>query len=51
MATDLFASAGELRLDNGAILPGNWSASGQNLVWKADRIGDITVAKSDVLDL
>ncbi|MCB1687984.1 MAG: DUF481 domain-containing protein [Halioglobus sp.] len=46
------ASAGELRLDNGAVLPGELVSIGpKNLVWKADKIGDITVAKSDVLDL
>lgn len=46
------ARAGELRLDNGAILPGELgSISPDKLVWKADKIGDVTVAKSDVLDL
>ena len=46
------ARAGELRLDNGAILPGELgSVSPKTLVWKADRIGDVTVAKSDVIDL
>jgi hypothetical protein len=46
------AGAGELRLDNGAILPGELdSVSPKTLVWKADKIGDVTVAKSDVIDL
>jgi hypothetical protein len=46
------ARAGELRLDNGAILPGELgSVSPNTLVWKADKIGDVTVAKSDVLEL
>lgn len=44
--------AGELRLNNGAILPGELvSISSETLVWKADRIGDITVSKSDIIDL
>ncbi len=44
--------AGELRLNNGAILPGELASIGaKTLVWKADKIGDVTVAKSDVIDL
>ncbi len=44
--------AGELRLGNGAVLPGELaSIELTKLVWKADKIGEITVAKSDVQDL
>ncbi|MCB1690769.1 MAG: DUF481 domain-containing protein [Halioglobus sp.] len=44
--------AGELRLNNGAILPGELASIGdKTLVWKADKIGDVTVSKSDVIDL
>lgn len=44
--------AGELRLNNGAILPGELVSIGtKTLVWKADKIGDISVSKSDVVDL
>ncbi len=46
------ATAGELRLDNGAVLPGELvSISGKTLVWKADKIGDVSVSKSDVVTL
>jgi hypothetical protein len=44
--------AGELRLGNGAVLPGELvSINPTALAWKADKIGEITVAKGDVLDL
>jgi Protein of unknown function, DUF481 len=44
--------AGELRLNNGAILPGELGSIGvKTLVWKADKIGDVNVSKSDVIDL
>jgi hypothetical protein len=46
------ASAGELRLDNGAVLPGELASIGiTTLVWKADKIGEVTVAKTDVVSL
>lgn len=46
------ATAGELRLDNGAVLPGELASVGdKTLVWKADKIGEVTVAKSDVVTL
>lgn len=46
------ARAGELQLVNGALLPGELVSIGsKTLVWKADRIGEVTVAKSDVLAL
>lgn len=45
-------TAGELRLTNGAVLPGELdSISGKTLVWKADLIGDVSVSKSDVVTL
>jgi hypothetical protein len=44
--------AGELRLANGAVLPGELtSITAKTLVWQADMIGDVTVAKSDVVAL
>jgi len=44
--------AGELHLDNGAVLPGELaSINPKTLVWKAEKIGDITVDKADVLML
>jgi putative salt-induced outer membrane protein YdiY len=44
--------AGELRLNNGAVLPGELKSIGpKDIVWKADKIGEVTVAKSDVIDL
>jgi putative salt-induced outer membrane protein YdiY len=46
------ATAGELRLDNGAVLPGELASVGdKTLVWKADKIGEVTVTKSDVVTL
>ncbi|MCB1704601.1 MAG: DUF481 domain-containing protein [Halioglobus sp.] len=46
------AGAGELRLANGAVLPGELSSiSAKTLVWKADLIGDVAVSKSDVIAL
>ena len=46
------ARAGELRLDNGAILPGELvSVSSRNVVWQAEKVGEVTVAKADVLAL
>lgn len=46
------ARAGELRLHNGAILPGELlSVDSRNVVWNADSIGHVTVAKGDVLAL
>lgn len=46
------AQGGELRLDNGALLPGELANVGAStLVWRADKIGEVTVAKSDVLSL
>ena len=46
------AVAGELRLNNGAVLPGELSSiTAKTLVWKADKIGDVTVSKTDVLSL
>lgn len=46
------ARAGELRLGNGAILPGELVGIGaQSLVWRADKVGAVTIAKSDVLAL
>jgi hypothetical protein len=48
----VFTRAGELRLGNGAILPGELGGiNPTKLTWKADKIGEITVAKSDVLNL
>lgn len=46
------APAGELRLDNGAVIPGTLvSIDATTVSWKADKIGKISVAKSDVKDL
>ena len=46
------ANSGELHLVNGALLPGELASLGEKtLVWHADRIGDVTVAKGDVLSL
>ncbi|MEZ5571126.1 MAG: DUF481 domain-containing protein [Halioglobus sp.] len=45
-------TAGELRLNNGAVLPGELaSVKAKTLVWKADKIGEITVSKGDVTRL
>ncbi|MBK6740439.1 MAG: DUF481 domain-containing protein [Haliea sp.] len=45
-------SAGELRLNNGAVLPGELaSISADKLVWKADKIGEVTVSKADITSL
>ncbi len=45
-------TAGELRLSNGAVLPGELaSITTDTLVWKADKIGDVTVSKTDVVTL
>jgi putative salt-induced outer membrane protein YdiY len=50
--TTCSATAGELHLDNGAVLPGELvSISSKALVWNADKIGNITVTKSDVVTL
>ena len=52
LATACLAHGGELRLDNGAVLPGELvSVGATTLVWKADKIGAVTVAKADVLSL
>jgi len=46
------ANAGELRLDNGALLPGELASLGaESLIWHADKIGEVTVTKSDVRSL
>jgi putative salt-induced outer membrane protein YdiY len=46
------ASAGELRLENGAVLPGELVSIGtRTLAWKADKIGEVTVTKADVVFL
>lgn len=46
------ALAGELRLDNGAVIPGELvSIDSKELVWNAEKIGKITVKKADVLSL
>ncbi len=52
LSTACLSRAGELHLDNGAILPGELvSIEPSTLAWKADKIGAITVAKVDVLNL
>ena len=44
--------AGELRLDNGAVIPGELvSIDSKKLVWNAEKIGNITVNKADVVSL
>lgn len=46
------ASAGEIRLRNGAILPGELQRiEVSRLIWNADLIGQLSIEKSDVLSL
>jgi hypothetical protein len=51
-AAALTARAGELRLRNGAVIPGELvRADAAHLVWKADLLGDIRVPRTAVLAL
>ena len=52
MGASCFVQAGVLRLENGAVLPGELVSIGpKKLVWNADKIGNVSIEKSDVLSL